>query len=135
MRFVYGAFGNGSMYRLYKAARKRYRTIGRNGHCRNPKVLDYLSNTVYLAGKGQAYADKQKLFKGRPVKIDYDNSIYEYEYEMAEPITFETNGTDGICYGTSAEPNFNGLPTSLRKLTQSKLRFRSILTGIRVNSQ
>ena len=77
---------------------------------------------------------KQKMFKGRPVKIDYDNSIYEYEYEMAEPITFETNGTDRICYGTSSEPNFNALPTSLRKLTQSKLRFRSILTGIRVNS-
>lgn len=39
---------------------------------------DYLTKTFYLADKAQAYADKQKMFKGRPVKIAHYKELMQY---------------------------------------------------------
>lgn len=33
------------------------------------------------------------MFKARPVKIDYDNGIYEYEYEMLDYKQYADEGT------------------------------------------
>ena len=45
---------------------------------RNPAVPDYLIKTYYSAQKAQDYTDKQKLFKGRPVKIARDMELIQH---------------------------------------------------------
>ncbi|MEL3909334.1 MAG: helix-turn-helix domain-containing protein, partial [Treponemataceae bacterium] len=45
---------------------------------RNPNVPDYLVKTFYEAKKAQDYANKQKMFKGRPVKIAQDKELMDY---------------------------------------------------------
>ncbi|WP_435372796.1 hypothetical protein [Treponema phagedenis] len=62
---------------------------------RNQKVPDYLTKKFYLADKAQAYADKQKMFKGRPVKIARYKELMQYIESRIADDHFSPDATIG----------------------------------------